>query len=186
MARKHAERDRLIVRVAAALLTGVPTYFQHEGSIRHGIRSSLCLEGWRWAAADAHAAHILTHAFLDIGAKRPTWEQGQGDHCRTDADGRTFCAREDCRAQITREGIRRYCSERCRLIANNRRAYNRAKRKVRGAAHRAAQRAAAAPRICAWEACQREFKPLDYTGKPPQIYCSRSCSLRARVNEIGP
>ena len=53
------------------------TLFGLEGPLRHGIRSDLCLQGWRWRDADAMARELLDMAFMVVRATRPSWNEGQ-------------------------------------------------------------------------------------------------------------
>jgi hypothetical protein len=54
-----ASRPGLVSAVARLLSTGEPTYFQHEGACRHGLRSALVLRGYRWPLADHTAADVV-------------------------------------------------------------------------------------------------------------------------------
>lgn len=53
------------------------TLFGLEGPLRHGIRSDLCLQGWRWRDADGMARELLDMAFMVVRATRPSWNEGQ-------------------------------------------------------------------------------------------------------------
>lgn len=106
--RKKAIRDRImpIMRVAE------PTPFAAEGPCRHGIRSSLCLQGWSWAEADAIANEIVAAALNIAGAKRPTWKAGQPEWTQ---DGALPILRERCircRKPLP-EGHHKFCSKVC-------------------------------------------------------------------------
>lgn len=48
-----------------------------EGPLRHGIRSDLCLYGWRWADADRVADVVVQGALRRVRAVRPSWYEGQ-------------------------------------------------------------------------------------------------------------
>jgi hypothetical protein len=84
-----------------------------EGPCRHALRSRLCLEGWKWADADAVANDIVQTALIRVGAERPSWEEGQPEYSQTGAGAlieRTFCVR--CHAPL--EGHqRKFCSSLC-------------------------------------------------------------------------
>lgn len=71
--RSKSIRDKIVVIMRAV----EPTPFAAEGPCRHGIRASLCLQGWKWANADAVAAEIVAAALNVAGARRPTWYEGQ-------------------------------------------------------------------------------------------------------------
>ena len=86
-------RRKLIDQTAAILQKGEPSVFAFEGFMRHGLRAGLCLKGWSWKEADAIAADVLASAFNQIGAKRPTYQQGQPDWTH---DGVLLIERERC------------------------------------------------------------------------------------------
>lgn len=98
--RRRMNRDRrrhLVEKVATYMKAArdngtVPTLLNFEASIRHGLRSGLCLEGWGWADADAVAADIVSTALKQIGAQRPIWQEGQPDY----AQHGTLIMRENC------------------------------------------------------------------------------------------
>lgn len=90
-----------------------------EGPLRAGIRSDLCLQGWRWAEADKMAREVLEDAFRIAGALvRPTWNEGQPEW--TIEAGtlieRTRCAR--CHKPLP-EGNRKFCSRLCNATYNS-------------------------------------------------------------------
>lgn len=112
-------QDRTIIpRVIAILESGSSSKFQFEAACRHGLRSAFCLSGVAWLKAEARASAIVTEALRRIGAKRPTWAQGQPEHT---SDGfapieRTRCAH--CGGKIpedrgSRSGPTIYCSDLC-------------------------------------------------------------------------
>lgn len=85
-----------------------------EGPLRAGIRSDLCLQGWRWAEADKMAREVLEDAFRIAGPMiRPTWNEGQPEW--TIEAGtlieRTHCAR--CFKPLP-DGNHKFCSDLCR------------------------------------------------------------------------
>lgn len=72
------DRQRHIVGVIASILRqGEPTHFAFEAACRHGLRIRLIFAGVRWADADRAALEIVAAALRQIGARRPTWYQGQ-------------------------------------------------------------------------------------------------------------
>ncbi len=114
----NAERSgRLTDLTARILKTGEPTVFAFEGACRAGIRASLCLEGWKWADADDAARAVIGRALNQIGAERPTWNQGQPEYVSLAGTARTHCAR--CGGKIdedrgsTNGTPVRYCSDLC-------------------------------------------------------------------------
>lgn len=105
-------RRKLIDQTAAILRRGEPTDFAFEGFMRHGLRSGLCLRGWSWSDADDMAADIVRSALAQIGAKRPTYQQGQPEWAQ---DGVILVERERCIRcgwQLP-EGHSKFCSRLC-------------------------------------------------------------------------
>lgn len=106
-------RKHLMEKVAAILKAGDPTPFAFEATCRHALRSRLCLAGWGWADADAVANDIVQVALLRIGAKRPSWAEGQPEYAQNGAGAqieRTRCIR--CRSKLP-EGHHKFCSDLC-------------------------------------------------------------------------
>ncbi|MER9306788.1 hypothetical protein [Mesorhizobium sp. M0496] len=118
--RKLSDRrfSELVDDVARIMKQGDTTPFSFEGACRHGVRSSLCLDGWPWLDADICAAEVIAAALNKIGAMRPTWWQGQPEYADTDTS-RGFCAHRRCGRPIpTDRGIRngkpvKYCCDEC-------------------------------------------------------------------------
>lgn len=90
-----------------------PTPFAVEGPCRAGIRSSLCLKGWSWALADLVASEIVTAALNTVGAKRPTWLEGQPEYTQPGAlpIERERCLR--CRKPLP-DGHLKFCCDECK------------------------------------------------------------------------
>jgi hypothetical protein len=148
--------------------------FEHEADVRHGLRSGLCLNGTAWSVADAEAAWIVGEALNKIGAKRPSYLEGQR---------RYVIPREDCAwcggpvsDDFTPGGhSTRFCSGECARAAwlywdvetthSASEAYHAAMRVMRQAEHQ--------PRPCAH--CTKPFRPMF----GPEIYCSRECAAMA-------
>lgn len=134
--RQKAIRDKIVAIMRAV----EPTPFAAEGPCRHGIRSSLCLQGWGWAAADTIAAEIVAAALNIVGAKRPTWYEGQPEYTQPGAlpIQRDNCIR--CRKPLP-EGHYKFCSKICsdgyHAVRNN--AHTSAERLARRLAADAAQ-----------------------------------------------
>ncbi len=175
---KKITRDRrrhLVNTVADVLKTGEPTRFALEASCRSGLRAGFCLEGWNWQEADATAAEIVAAALHMIGAKRPTWQQGQPEWTQHGvvAEERTTCIR--CKGELP-EGHYKYCGNLCAQAAKQ--ARMRERRKDELLAYQRARYAAGKlhpiqpPRPC--ETCGKEFRPRKKTAR----FCSGSCSNR--------
>jgi hypothetical protein len=94
--------------------------FEAEGSTRHGLRAALCLNGHPWARADAEAAEIVAEALRLLGAKRPTWHQGQREYT-TPRENCSYCGGDLDEESITRRD--RFCSNVCARHAITRRDY---------------------------------------------------------------
>lgn len=172
----RARREFLRDRVADIMRAGDPTPFALEASCRHGIRSGLVLDGWRWAAADATAAEIVASALAIIGATRPTWMQGQPEYTQ---DGALPIEREHCIrcGKPLPEGHWRFCSSVCATAYNGAR-YQREHREeiyARVAARKAAWSAAQPERAC--EGCGTRFRPRT----PGQRFCSARCGITFRA-----
>lgn len=179
-------RRSLIERAADILRSGQPTAFALEGACRHGLRSGLCLDGWTWAAADIEARDIVSRALNQLGARRPTWTEGQPEHT---SDGfapieRTRCAH--CAGKIpedrgSRNGPTIYCSDLCSQGAAAHRArlsgeqVSRAEWLARAAARR--ERTFGAEIDCAH--CGKPFRPGYNVNR--QRFCSRTCADAGKV-----
>ncbi len=191
--RLSKEKHRAIIEAVALILkTGEPTMFAYEASCRHGIRQQLCLEGWSWDLADAVAADIVAEALRLIGAKRPTWQEGQPEWTQQGVlrEVREHCAR--CRKPIPQERIDRsvatpakYCSMECTDAAKvdmyriREGEEWRARHRAQEAARLAKLRAAMPPKPCAY--CGDMFHPAPARpGRPETTFCSPRCRNKAR------
>lgn len=105
-------RRKLIDQTAAIMQRGEPSPFAFEGFMRHGLRSGLCLRGWSWVEADDMAADIVSSALHQIGAKRPTYQQGQPEWTQ---EGVIMIEREHCARCGWKlpEGKWKFCTQRC-------------------------------------------------------------------------
>lgn len=147
--------------------------FEHEGPTRAGIRAAFCLAGYNWHRSDQQAAEITAEALRFLGAKRPTWEEGQRHYveprenckwcCAPIDDGDRlagFCSLEHARAAQQNWGFE--------TLANSDRAY--------ANVNRAISRLSQKPRTC--EACGNKFRPQWSTHR--QRFCSMECSSLAQ------
>lgn len=175
---------RLVEFVAGILGEGRPTLFAFEGGCRHGVRSSLCLQGWKWEDADLAAASVLTTAIALTGAERPTWLQGQPEYTQ---DGhspieRTRCM--NCGGNLPppeNGNERKYCSDICRVVYINRIARLSGERVSRAeyfarVATEKKLRIEQLERDC--EHCGKAFTPK-FTNMVKQRYCSPQCHYDA-------
>jgi predicted nucleic acid-binding Zn ribbon protein len=165
-----AAKRRIVDHVCNILREGEPTRFALEGFCRHGVRQHLCLAGWGWQRADDMAATVLSSAFAILGAKRPTWQEGQPEWTQPGiiAQSRTRCVR--CGWKLP-EGHQKYCSPQC--AANY-------KADIARKADRMASNAKQAAYYAQWSAkqplqpckvCETPFRPK----KPGQVLCSKRC-----------
>ncbi len=92
----------------------VTTPLSYEALFRRVIRSQLCLQGWRWQAADETAQAVVDVVFAILQVKRPTWNEGQPEW--TIESGtlieRTRCAR--CHKPLP-DGHYKFCSSVCKV-----------------------------------------------------------------------
>lgn len=117
--RLNKDRRRHLVETVARIMRQerdaghVPTLLNLEGPIRNGLRAKLCLQGWNWTDAEAVAADIVGAALRQIGAKRPTWLEGQAAAFQ---DGATIPRERclGCRQPLLGEIGERFCSRPCR------------------------------------------------------------------------
>lgn len=169
-------REALVVRVMKVLDQHNFTPFEFEGFCRHQLRSRFCLEGMSWAKADYNAADIVGAALRRLGAKRPSWEEGQP---RWTERGYIFVERTRCVQCGWKlpENHKLFCSGRCASAAYRERhgehvtAMALAWRLQRRTTH-----------TC--EHCERPFERYQERHKGPARYCSRACYHRARRIEL--
>ncbi|MBO0904219.1 hypothetical protein [Jiella sonneratiae] len=116
----HQVMLRLVESAASILRTGEPTYFEFEGACRSGIRRSLIMQGWKWVDADNAAADVVSAALKQIGAVRPTWDQGQPECAANFSVEHYYCSR--CGTSIPDErkasGRAKFCSDLCSTAAS--------------------------------------------------------------------
>lgn len=74
---KGQQREHVVGKVETLLRQWTQSKFEYEGTCRHSIREALCLLGYRWQVSDIEAEGIVQEALNRIGAKRPTWAEGQ-------------------------------------------------------------------------------------------------------------
>lgn len=113
-----AHFGRLVDATVNILRKGEPSPFAFEAVVRHAIRSRLCLKGWTWTAADEVASLAVKTALNRLGARRPTWKQGQPEWTQEGiiVIERTRCIR--CGWQLP-EGNHKFCSPVCFTAHHN-------------------------------------------------------------------
>lgn len=115
---KRSAKDRLVHRVAAIMRQaredGAPSPFAMEAPCRAGVRSGLCLAGWGWFDADHAAKQVVQGALDRIGARRPTWREGQHEHTQEGSTPvhRTRCV--NCGGPLE-DLQRKYCCKACAM-----------------------------------------------------------------------
>ncbi|RNC93929.1 MAG: hypothetical protein ED558_13860 [Oricola sp.] len=180
-------RKRLVAETCLILKEGQPTRFQFEGAARHGLRSALCLEGWAWSDADQAAAEIVRAALNIIGARRPTWQEGQPEHTQQGYAPVEYTRCIECGGKLSGDAHRngwesRFCSSLCRG-AN----YQRAKR-ADGEGRTRAEYWAQMAAVGEVKRLQRE-RPCKQCGErfiPRNLvddieHCSRKCSAKTNA-----
>jgi hypothetical protein len=147
-----------------------PTPFAAEGPCRAGIRSSLCLQGWPWLDADTAAAEVVAAALHVVGARRPTWYQGQPDFAQPGVTPIVYDRCRQCRGPIP-EGRRAFCCIDCKQIFHGRRASqaHSEEARTRHAAWYAARSSKLPEQVC--DGCGRSYRPK----RPGQRFCSVAC-----------
>lgn len=122
--RLRAEREALVNALVAILReqreAGAPGWFSLEGVAVAVLRSDLCLRGASWPMADWAARDVVGEALARVGARRPSWQEGQPEFTQGGIirDLRTQCA--ECGAPLP-EGYKVFCSKRCGDAARARR-----------------------------------------------------------------
>lgn len=71
------KRKHVVDQVVQMLRAWRSTPFENEAAARHGLRSGFCIDGHPWRMSDHEAEAIVAEAFRRIGAKRPSFEEGQ-------------------------------------------------------------------------------------------------------------
>jgi len=159
--------------IAGLMREAEPTPFAIEGPSRTGVRSRLCLDGWPWGHADAAAADVVQAALNLVGAKRPTWQQGQPEHTQEAVLPvlRERCARCGKPLPDDAHGQTKYCGPVCAKAAKADMDRRRAEETEHASqrAYQAAWTKKQPEREC--PGCGRSFQPKHHDTK----YCSRKC-----------
>lgn len=147
------------------------TPFQFEATIRHGLRQQFCLKGFSWDRSDIEAERIVAEALRDIGARRPSHDEGQPEYV-VSQDYCTNCYSPLDDEQIARH--QRFCCTECAKATMERRNFEVGywADQIGQAAFRMVQRAKHAPRQCSH--CNKEFRPA--SDESEQRFCSLACS----------
>jgi hypothetical protein len=117
---KGEKRRHVIDEVIDVLKDWRLSKFENEAPIRHGLRAALCLDGHRWSLADIEADMVIQEGLNTIGAKRPSWDEGQW-HYTVSPDQCVWC-QGPIDAEDEARGFR-FCSAVCAKSADEHRAY---------------------------------------------------------------
>ena len=151
--------------------------FEHEGPTRAGIRAGLCLDGHDWRQADIEAEALVSEALHLMGAKRPTWIQGQPEY----VIGKENCA--TCRGPLDEEAIAsrdRFCCDECRQImrARSSTSYHYAMADRARWAYEVTRKEGIPERACGW--CGTMFKPAGMETET----CSTDCREKLQRSRL--
>ena len=165
----EARRDvKMLINLMAA---ADPSPFALEGVAVALFRSRQCLAGWRFEFADLMARSIVAESLKRVGARRPSWDEGQLWYARhfvyrwvvLAEERQPFCA--TCGARISdakNSGSRRWCSEKCRYIGQG---------EEQGGAFKCG---------CCGAKFRRRWAP---GSQPKPKYCSKGCQMKHRHAE---
>jgi hypothetical protein len=142
--------------------------FEFEGATHAGIRVALVLDGHPWGASDQEAGLLVREALHLLGAKRPSWIEGQHFYSLA----RENCM--NCRGPLDEEDIanhRRFCCDECATSARmaDETLFLHAMRLSYYSAYYVATKEAMPPKPCQW--CGRSFQP----SVPDAETCSTEC-----------
>ena len=175
----------VVARVADILRPGEPTKFARMGAVKSGLRMAFVECGHSWGLSNWCAERIVLAALNQIGARFPTWLEGQPEAVATPGfspSQRYFCAR--C-ARPLGDDRWMYCSRLCsQAAANDRRVRElREMDEVQREAAKLIRRhmkmdhfAARRTFACEWCGGVSTWKPT----ANPRRYCSRTCAAKAR------
>ncbi|MBN8998071.1 MAG: hypothetical protein J0H54_01425 [Rhizobiales bacterium] len=160
-------RKAAIAKAAEAMADWRQSPFEFEGAAVAGIRAALCLAGYDWSRSDQEAQAVVAGALSRIGARRPSWEEGQRayveprENCRWCGTGLPeedqrwgFCCHEHAKLALQEWGFeaRRNSEERYVRVMN------------------AAQAMLQPKKAC--ETCGKTFRSRD----PRARFCSTNCA----------
>lgn len=165
-------RKHVLNQVIDSLRDWRSSPFENEGRLRSFLRATMCHSGVTWHRADMEAAALVSEGLYVLGAKRPSWDEGQPDY----ALGADYCGWCGCSLseddEITRPG-RRYCSGLCAKAAFEYRDFERrdADNKIYAQTRRIAKAHSLGAREC--RSCGKSFIPLGLRSE--QQFCSSLC-----------
>ncbi|MGA1804447.1 hypothetical protein [Rhizobium sp. HT1-10] len=171
---KGERRRHVVDEVMDVLKDWRFSHFENEASVRHGLRSAMCLDGNRWPLSDLEADLIVQEGLSLIGAKRPSWAEGQRDYAEP-CHNCAWCG-QGLPEEVTsgaRQG--RFCSSVCANSAIQKRSEEDRFHATRTgmAAYRVIRREQLPLRDCLQ--CGTGFRPFNYK-KADQRFCTHECS----------
>lgn len=172
------KRRHMVSRVLDVLRDWRLSPFEHEGSTRAGIRSGLVMIGHGWHQSDQEAEALIAEGLHLMGAKRPTWAQGQPEY----VIARENCAQ--CGGPLDQEAIAnhdRFCSHDCRRIMQTWRNanYHNAMASRARWAYEVTRKEGIPERRCEW--CGDIFKPAT----PDAATCCPEHAAKLREQRAG-
>lgn len=169
-------RRAVIFKMVGAMSEWSHSAFEWEGSARHAVRSALCLRGYSWDRSDEEARAIVAGALKEMGAQRPSWEEGQWRY----TEGRDCC--KHCCGPLEAGWGESYCGPECARASLEERV-NRDRRTADRqymVAYKVLQRATMPARPCVH--CGKDFHPRKDI--PSQQFCSRSCANKVKADAM--
>ncbi len=165
------ERKHYVSEIIGIIQDWRSTPFEHEGSSIAGIRTGLCMTGHSWIASHNEAETIVGEAFKRLGAKRPTYDEGQREYSIA-PENCSWCGLAVPDELILSQRKTRFCSDVCaRSAIRHRDIKTTADTKV---AYRAAYETICRSKqsVQACEQCGKGFRPMFSGGR----FCSHECS----------
>lgn len=163
----------VIERAEARIRNWRQSPFEHEASLRSGLRAAFCLLGYDWARSDHEAAIIVAAALKHIAPRRPRWEEGQREYV-IPAENCCWCGR-GLDVQLNRRSrLYRYCDEVCAAAAHSARDCETTmhESKMHKAALQMIRKMKRPPIVCGNRACGKSFH-----SNHDAIYCCSECRV---------
>ncbi|KAB2780484.1 hypothetical protein F9K97_02170 [Brucella anthropi] len=172
---KEKDRASLVDSVMDVLTDWRASPFENEGSVRAGVRASLCLKGHRWDRSDLEASLVVAGGFKRMDVERPTEEEGQREYT-TPVENCAWCGGDRDPAVGGR-----FCTVECgRAFAVDRQANEfRRDTQIYRSATRVLRRAKNDRRQCL--CCGKSF--MHDGDKDPRQFCSQACYFKYRKTE---
>jgi len=175
--------SELISNLVVLLKVARPTAFALEGILTAVIRSDRCASGWKFAHADLAARELVRRALNQVGARRPTVDEGQrwftkiGSQCL------------NCGADLDETGSRYFCDDHCATVARGR--LDRRERQWEATwTHEVSKALAAKLRApmakCANPTCSNTVpqNPKNDSRARAGTFCSRECASAGRIDRV--